>query len=384
MTFTGLAGTPRNFFRQILGLNPFKTSYFALFRPLKTSSARLLLFAAVLLAIAAGVPLPIIGVVFGQLIDDFPPREQDLLQHLTRLMAIAAAYFVVTWGWAACWGIIGERIARSLREALVERALGMEMSFFDVEAPDVTSILTEKPQTVQLGTSEKAGLFIQSMSYFVAAFTVGFILDAKLAGILLASVIPSMVLIVVFGTRWISRYSKRATEVSENAAALAESAIRAVQVVQAFGASEKLCEDYLRMLRHKVQIGIRKSIAGAAMLGCVYFVAYSANALAFYLGSQQQRTEGQDIGAGTIYAVVFLILDASFVVGQFGPFIQTFALAAAAGGKQNVSWYGSRVIHQANHMLLCRENLFATGTSNVPHRRLFRGRRTRQTSTFPK
>jgi ATP-binding cassette subfamily B (MDR/TAP) protein 1 len=35
--------------------------------------------------------------------------------------------------------------------------------------------------------------------------------------------------------------------------------------------------------------------------------------------------------AGTIYAVVFLILDASFVVGSFGPFIQTFALAAAAG-----------------------------------------------------
>ena len=29
--------------------------------------------------------------------------------------------------------------------------------------------------------------------------------------------------------------------------------------------------------------------------------------------------------------MVFLILDASFVVGQFGPFIQTFALAAAAG-----------------------------------------------------
>lgn len=34
-----------------------------------------------------------------------------------------------------------------------------------------------------------------------------------------------------------------------------------------------------------------------------------------------------------MYTVVFLILDASFVVGQFGPFLQTFALAAAAGQK---------------------------------------------------
>lgn len=32
-----------------------------------------------------------------------------------------------------------------------------------------------------------------------------------------------------------------------------------------------------------------------------------------------------------MYTVIFLILDASFVIGQFGPFLQTFALAAAAG-----------------------------------------------------
>lgn len=38
-------------------------------------------------------------------------------------------------------------------------------------------------------------------------------------------------------------------------------------------------------------------------------------------------------GAGTVYTVVFLILDASFVIGSFGPFIQTFALAAGAGEK---------------------------------------------------
>lgn len=36
-------------------------------------------------------------------------------------------------------------------------------------------------------------------------------------------------------------------------------------------------------------------------------------------------------GAGTIYAIVFLILDASFVIGQAGPFIQSFSQAASAG-----------------------------------------------------
>lgn len=63
--------------------------------------------------------------------------------------------------------------------------------------------------------------------------------------------------------------------------------------------------------------------------------SYAANALAFWEGSQQIASglfTGSD-GAGTVYTVVFLILDASFVVGSFGPFLQTFALAAAAGQK---------------------------------------------------
>lgn len=64
--------------------------------------------------------------------------------------------------------------------------------------------------------------------------------------------------------------------------------------------------------------------------------SYAANALAFWKGSRIIASGGFDAsqGAGTVYTVVFLILDASFVIGQFGPFLQTFALAAAAG--QNV------------------------------------------------
>lgn len=64
-------------------------------------------------------------------------------------------------------------------------------------------------------------------------------------------------------------------------------------------------------------------------------ISYAANALAFWEGSQQiaKGLFTSSEGAGTVYTVVFLILDASFVVGQFGPFLQTFALAAAAGQK---------------------------------------------------
>lgn len=141
------------FIRQVLGLNPFRTSYFALYRPLKDWQSRAILGMGLVLAMAAGLPLPIIGVILGKIINNFPPPEQELELRLVQLMAVAVAYFAVTWGWSVCWGVIGERVSRKTRENLVERALGMDMAFFDTTAPDMTSILTEKTQIIQLGSA---------------------------------------------------------------------------------------------------------------------------------------------------------------------------------------------------------------------------------------
>lgn len=137
-----------------------------------------------------------------------------------------------------------------------------------------------------------------------------------------------MACVVIFGTKHVARFTKQASACTDKAASLAESSIRAVQIVQAFGLQEKLSEEHVHHLRAALKAGIKKSVAGAIMLGSVYFVAYAANALAFWYGDRLRDGSAE---AGTIYAVVFLILDASFVVGRFGPFIQTFAMAAAAG-----------------------------------------------------
>ncbi|KZM27171.1 uncharacterized protein EKO05_0004675 [Ascochyta rabiei] len=326
--WTDITAIRHRFIRQILGLNPFKTSYFALYRPLDDFGSRVILALAVVTAILAGLPIPFIGIILGRIINNFPPPQDELRTLLGSLMIVAACYFIVTWVWAVSWAVVGERVSRKTREQLLHRALGMDMAYFDTASPDMTSILTEKTQTIQLGTSEKVGLFLASISYFVAAFFVGFTLNAKLTGLMLVTVIPSMACVVIFGTKYVAKFTKQASACTEKAGSLAESAIRAVQIVQAFGLQKKLSEEHVHHLRAALRAGIKKSVAGATMLGSVYFVAYAANALAFWYGDRLRNGSAE---AGTIYAVVFLILDASFVVGRFGPFIQTFAMAAAAG-----------------------------------------------------
>lgn len=176
--FTGMTVIRKVFFRRI------GSSYFALYRPLDDLGSRCLLLLGVFLAIGAGLPLPIIGVILGRIINNFPPPQDELVSLLYRLMSVAVCYFAVTWGWAVCWAVIGEKVSRRSRERLLQRSLGMDMTYFDTDAPDMSSILTEKMRTIQMGTSEKVGLFIASISYFVSAFAVGFMLNARLTGVM--------------------------------------------------------------------------------------------------------------------------------------------------------------------------------------------------------
>jgi ATP-binding cassette subfamily B (MDR/TAP) protein 1 len=172
---------------------------------------------------------------------------------------------------------------------MVDRALGLDQTFYETECPDVsssnvfigtkltpvqiTSRLTLDAQAVQSGTSEKMGIFIQSASYFVTAFIVGFILNARLTGILFAAVIPSMTLVIVTGTNILNRYSKDVAESTTAASSIAEGAIRAVQVVQAFDAFESLTTSHRNDLKRAMNFGVRKSIAGAVLLGTIFFIA---------------------------------------------------------------------------------------------------------------
>ncbi|ESZ93817.1 hypothetical protein SBOR_5812 [Sclerotinia borealis F-4128] len=301
------------------------SSYIALFRPLEDFQSRFILFCGVVFAIAAGAPLPIIGIIFARIIDVFPPSEEEVEARVYQLVA------VVTWGWAFCWGIVGARVSRGLRIQMVDRALGLDQTYYETQCPDITSRLTADAQMVQAGTAEKVGLFLQSCSYFVVAFIVGFILNARLTGILFAAVIPSMALVVVVGTSTLSKYAKAAAESNTIANSIAEGAVKAVQVVQAFDAFEALTNSHHANLIEAMGYGAKKAITGALMLGSVFFIAFSANALAFWQGSKIIDSQSSTGSAGTVYAIVFLILDASFVIGAAGPFVQSFAHAASAG-----------------------------------------------------
>lgn len=85
---TPVAALSGKVYRQLLGLNPFKQGYLSLYGCL-SGRDKTVACGAVLFAIAAGVPLPIIGVIFGRLISSFPPSEDELSTRISELLGVA-------------------------------------------------------------------------------------------------------------------------------------------------------------------------------------------------------------------------------------------------------------------------------------------------------
>lgn len=95
--------------------------------------------------------------------------------------------------------------------------------------------------------------------------------------------------------------------------------------------ARELCAKYNKRARKNLKVTAKRSFFSALQTGCIFFTAYAINGLAFYLGSKIIYAGEKGGDAGTVFAVVLLILDSSFVVAQFAPFMDTFAKAALAG-----------------------------------------------------
>ncbi|RYF40217.1 MAG: 30S ribosomal protein S7 [Cytophagaceae bacterium] len=188
-------------------------------------------------SIAAGVPFPIIGILFGQLLDDFNAATCDqatdagdgdqgsINSTILIIFYLAIAQFVCIYVHLTCWTLNGARLAQRLRESYLQNLLRQEPSFFDNLPPgEVASRLHGDIQTIRSGTAEKVGICLSSASFFVTAYIVAFIKDWKLAAELL-SLIPAYFIMSIVGSHYIEKYSGMVSDYAASAASIASEAL---------------------------------------------------------------------------------------------------------------------------------------------------------------
>ncbi|KAL4884510.1 P-loop containing nucleoside triphosphate hydrolase protein [Aspergillus karnatakaensis] len=304
------------------------------------------LFIGLLSAIASGVPFPIMAIVFGQLVDDMnsstcnaSPENASSLQSgvndkVLQIVYIGIAYFVLIYIYVFCWNLSGEWLAQRMREKYFHSLLKQDATFFDTLPPgEASSRITGDITTIQQGTSEKVGIVLNSIAFFITSYIVAFIKDARLAG-MLVSIAPAYLIMSLVGGYFVRKYFGRALECMASASSVALEAFTNTMVVHAFSASARLESRFVDHLGPARVAGIRKSIATATQAGLLYFIAFSANALAFWQGSTKIANAVEEgnaaVTVGNTYTVILVLVDASLILSQVAPFLQSFDAASVA------------------------------------------------------
>ncbi|GME48115.1 ABC multidrug transporter [Neofusicoccum parvum] len=305
-----------------------------------------LLAGGLVCAIASGIPFPLLGIIFGQLIDDLNAAtcasdgaqdasyQADVDGKILYVVYLAIAQFGFMYIHLSCWSLGGARLAQRLREQYLRSLLRQEPSFFDrLPGGEVSSRLNSDVQSIRNGTSEKVGICISSVSFFVTAYVVAFVKDSTLAGILV-SLVPAYMVMSWVGNYFIERFAGRMSDYVASAAAIASEGLSNVLVVHAFSANARLEEKFAADLLRSQREGVKKAVASGVQAGLMYFIAYAANALAFWEGSRIiAAAVGRDsAGAtvGTIFTVIFILVDATLVLSQVAPYLQVFGAASAS------------------------------------------------------
>ncbi|KNG84600.1 ABC multidrug transporter SidT [Aspergillus nomiae NRRL 13137] len=314
--------------------------------PSKVDIGRLLL--GIVSSAAAGVPFPIIAILFGQLLDDFnavtceetestgsdADYQNDINGKILIIVYLAIAQFVAIYIHLSCWSLNGARLAQRLRETYLENLLRQEPSFFDDLPPgELASRLNGDIQAIRSGTSEKVGICLSTLSFFITAYVVAFIKDYRLAAMLI-SLVPAYFIMSFVGSHYIEKYSGRMSDYAATAASIASEALSNTVVVQAFGASYRLEDKFSKALKASEQEGLKKAAAVGIQSGFLYFIAYSANGLAFWQGSKRVAdsvgTDTAGVTVGATFTVIFVLVEATLLLSQVAPFLHLFTAAVAS------------------------------------------------------
>ncbi|KAF5667581.1 atpase [Fusarium heterosporum] len=300
----------------------------------------LLLIVGTISACAAGAPFPLMGIIFGQLVNDlntascdngemmsqYSPQElqASINKKVVMITWIGVISFALIYTYIVSWSIFSRRLENRIRDRYFMSILLQDAAFFDKrQAGEITSRLNSDIQAIQSGTSEKVGIIMGCTSFFVSSYVVAFVKNTTLAGILV-SLVPAFMLLAVIGSMFTARFSTAMSEKIASASSIASEVLANIPVVQAFGAGPRLEAIFAERMKGARKQGIKKAFVAAIQAGLLYFIAYSANALAFWQGSTQiaGMVEGNgDASVGDIYTVILLLVDACVVLGGIAPLL---------------------------------------------------------------
>ncbi|KAH7207277.1 multidrug resistance-type transporter protein [Fusarium oxysporum] len=279
--------------------------------------------AGVMAAIGAGVATPIMFIIFGNFVKNFSGFVTGNTDHnlgqveddLDQLCLYMFALFLARFGLASihklAFRMIGVRLSAALRLHYLKHLFGQSIHVLDSLPPGhAVSTITSGSNILQMGISEKLGIFIEYTTLIVAALIVAFTFNWELA-----LVTSSGILAIVFAVGIIFPLTVKGqagqAKAETGAAAVASEALASIRMIMACGAEQRTADKYGVFVEEAKKHARSTSPISSAQFAVTFFGVFGTVGLTFWYGTRAFTRDRLD-NVGVITVVLMAIMNIFF------------------------------------------------------------------------
>ncbi|WKT50467.1 AAA ATPase domain [Fusarium oxysporum f. sp. vasinfectum] len=251
----------------------------------------------VIASIGVGITLPLLNIVFGQFAskfsdyagtetlpgDEFRSKLSELCLYL---LGLFLGRLVLGYINNFAFRMTGVRITSAIRQDYFTSLFSQSVHVLDSMPPGyATTIITTTGNTLQLGISEKLGVFVEYNATMIASIIVAFIYSWQLSLVTFTAVV-FITFSVSLVLPYITKGQTNQTKSEALAMSVASEAMSGIRMIVAYGAESRIGNKYGKFVEEAKK---HAQFAGpfiALQYGLVFFSSYAAFGLAFWYGTR--------------------------------------------------------------------------------------------------
>ncbi|CAM9118169.1 unnamed protein product, partial [Heterosigma akashiwo] len=305
---------------------------------------KLLMLVGSLHAVTAGLGMPAIMLLFGDVMDKLgnSGSMDDFRSSVNKIclyfVYVAAGIVYCVFVSSVCWSLAGNAQAVRIRERYAAAVLRQEVAWFDRRrASELPARVAGATLQIQEGTGRRIGEAIQYTSQFVGCYCLGFYYSWKISLVIMAA-FPLITVAAIYMQKTIKAKTEGERTFYAAAGGVAQEALGAARTVFSLNGQGRELRKYESRLAGAEREGARAARALGAGTGLLFACNFFIYALGYWYGSHLRANQLQDgcaeddscISGGDIITVFFSVLMGSMSMGQASPGFQAVATARAA------------------------------------------------------
>ena len=198
-------------------------------------------------------------------------------------------------------------MSAAIRLHYLQSLFGQTVHVLDSLPPGAAATtITTTSNTLQIGISEKLGIFLEYATTIISAIIIAFVYSWSVT-LVTSSVMIFILVVVGIFLPFIIKGHTKLSQAEIKAGSVAAEALGSVRMIASSGAESRTTKKYAELVEQARQAGIWMSPFVAIQTGLVFFSFQAAFALAFWFGSKEY-SEGRVDNVGTVVIVLMSVM----------------------------------------------------------------------------